>query len=518
MLYFSQTILKNIDFRDKIFAAVSVPPEARRRTTRVGFTRIYSSILATVFFLKISIIIAAAGIVLVFHPGLPFAAQGDETGIISVAKLNFRPQPSRKGVPLQTLHKGTKVEILKHLEGWLEVLHEGRIGYIRDREQYVRIVRKRTETEDNCNASDNKIESFKQQAEDISRKIEKSKSEVLVFTRKEAAIINSLNETDLSLNNARKRVSSIKLELADLEKEIKDSTQVTTELVKKIEISENYASGRLVAFYKLNWLGRMHVLASAESIYEFFQREKAMERILAYDENILKNLAENKAGLEKLLDSLNSQKMAKLSLEADLKKQIRSTSYQQAKRSELLEDIRNKRSLEMAALESLNESAQALDKTMQSLSIESDRIKKAVNRSPTPFISRKGLLQMPVHGKITCLFGPYKDTKFNVMNFRSGIDIRADRGEPVQAVGVGKVLYSSWFKGYGNMIIIDHGNNYYTVYAHVEELFKAKGDAVETGEVIATVGDTGSRIGPKLYFEVRHHGKPVDPLQWIKKG
>ena len=68
------------------------------------------------------------------------------------------------------------------------------------------------------------------------------------------------------------------------------------------------------------------------------------------------------------------------------------------------------------------------------------------------------------------------------------------------------------------MIIIDHGKNYYTVYAHLEEVFKAKGDDVESGEVIATVGDTGSLTGAKLYFEVRHHGKPVNPLPWFKKG
>ena len=68
------------------------------------------------------------------------------------------------------------------------------------------------------------------------------------------------------------------------------------------------------------------------------------------------------------------------------------------------------------------------------------------------------------------------------------------------------------------MIIIDHGKNYYTVYAHLEETFKSKGDEVEAGEVIATVGDTGSLEGARLYFEVRHHGKPVDPLAWLKKG
>jgi len=68
------------------------------------------------------------------------------------------------------------------------------------------------------------------------------------------------------------------------------------------------------------------------------------------------------------------------------------------------------------------------------------------------------------------------------------------------------------------MIIIDHGKNYYTVYAHLEETFKSKGDMVEKEEVIATAGDAGSLSGPGLYFEVRHHGKPIDPLEWIRKG
>ena len=68
------------------------------------------------------------------------------------------------------------------------------------------------------------------------------------------------------------------------------------------------------------------------------------------------------------------------------------------------------------------------------------------------------------------------------------------------------------------MIIIDHGDNYYTVYAHAEELFSAKGDRVEAGQVVATVGDSGSMIGPNLHFEIRHHGKPINPLEWIKKG
>ena len=125
---------------------------------------------------------------------------------------------------------------------------------------------------------------------------------------------------------------------------------------------------------------------------------------------------------------------------------------------------------------------------------------------------------MPVKGTIINLFGLYKNKKFNVVNFRSGIDIKAERGEPIRAVWDGKILYSEWFKGYGNLIIIDHGDNYYTLYANADECFTKKADIIEQGEVVATVGDTGAMTGPILHFEIRHHGKPVDPLQWIAKG
>ena len=124
---------------------------------------------------------------------------------------------------------------------------------------------------------------------------------------------------------------------------------------------------------------------------------------------------------------------------------------------------------------------------------------------------------MPVKGKILSAFGPYKNRQFNVINFRNGIDIQAERGEPVRAVCKGKVVFAAWFKGYGNMIIIEHGNCFHTVYANIEELFKKVGQGVQTGEVVATVGDTGSETGSKLYFEIRKDRKPVDPLKWIDR-
>lgn len=468
--------------------------------------------------LKIKIFVLA-GIILMLPPAGVFGAQSYEIGVITKNNLNLRPEPKMMNRPLKMLKKGTKVRIIEHLDGWLRIEHEDQVGYIRDRDEYVRIISVDALTEKKITGDLNRdIEQFKKEAENIGKKIEKGKADVLTSTREEASIAGSLNDIDLVLNKVRKRSSVFKSELMALDKKITETTNASKDLMRRINAGEDYASKRLVALYKMNWLGRINILAATQSIYELIQDKKAMERILAYDENIRRNLLEDKAKLQQLLVRLNDQKMEKLSIKAKLQKQIAINSQERAKRAELLEDIRNKKSLEMAVLEYLNQAANDLDQAVKSLSSAPDPAKQINISQKSLFVSLKGLLNMPAKGKIVSFYGPYQNAKFNVVNFRSGIEIKADRGEPIRTVCDGQIIYADWFKGYGNMIIINHGDNYYTVYAHAEELFMSKGDTVEMGEVVATVGDSGSMIGPSLHFEVRHHGKPVDPLQWIKKG
>ena len=359
------------------------------------------------------------------------------------------------------------------------------------------------------------IENFEKKAANINRKIAKQKAELKTFTIKEKNILTGLNDADFALNKARKSVSAIKKEITGIEKKIHEISESYIDLTEKIKTSEKYISKRLVALYKLLWLGKIQVFASAESMSEIFQRENALERILAHDKERQKKLIENKAKVKNLLGIMNNKKKEKISLAQELIEQINIISLEKEKRSKLLVGIRNKKSLGIAAIESLKNSANELDQTMKALSIEFKQFKQVEKIKTKDFTSFKGLLNMPVKGKIISSFGHYKNTKFNVKNFRSGIDIKADMGEPIHALYDGMIIYSSWFKGYGNMIVIAHGEKYYSVYAHIEELFKTKGDKVEQDEVIATVGDTGSMAGSGLYFELRHHGKPVNPLGWL---
>ncbi len=362
------------------------------------------------------------------------------------------------------------------------------------------------------------IDSLHQRKTHIIRKIEKGRQDVAVFTRRESDIIKRLNLVELRLNTSRKRAADLKREIEKLDHMIGEVTTAAENLRKQIQANEEYVSRRLVAFYKMGRLGKFHLLASAESMNEFIQRKAALERILTYDEKIRWDLVKNQTELKKTLKRLDAHKALKNVRVAEYQKQTGLMSLELSTRTKLLADIRKQKALELAAIDALTQAADKLERRIKLLTTEKSEVVPDKNASQLSFSAHKGLLIMPVNGNIINLFGPYKNSKYNIINFRSGIDIRTDPGEPVRSVFKGKVIYSDWFKGYGNMIIVDHGNSYYTVYAHMEETFKSKGDEVDAGEVIATVGDTGSMTGAKLYFEVRHHGKPMNPLKWLKKG
>ena len=193
--------------------------------------------------------------------------------------------------------------------------------------------------------------------------------------------------------------------------------------------------------------------------------------------------------------------------------QLSSIEKKREERSVILKDIRRKKSLRAAAMASLKNAAQQLSRYMKTMEAVPE-----VNEHGDQFKTLYGTLKMPVKGIIISKFGSEKNGDYNSFTFKSGIDIKVERGEPVKSVFKGNVAYANWLNGYGNLIIINHGDSYYTLYAHVEEMFKKRGDLVETGEVIATAGDTGSINGLCLHFEIRHHDRPVDPLKWLKKG
>ncbi len=129
------------------------------------------------------------------------------------------------------------------------------------------------------------------------------------------------------------------------------------------------------------------------------------------------------------------------------------------------------------------------------------------------FARLRGKLALPVAGEILHKFGQSRDGGGPAWK---GLFIRARQGQEVRAVGSGQVAFADWLRGFGNLLIVDHGDGYLSLYSNNESLYKQPGEPVRAGDVVAAVGATGGQDEPGLYFELRHQGKPFDPLAWVR--
>jgi septal ring factor EnvC (AmiA/AmiB activator) len=128
------------------------------------------------------------------------------------------------------------------------------------------------------------------------------------------------------------------------------------------------------------------------------------------------------------------------------------------------------------------------------------------------FSSLRGKLRLPVRGELTRRYGAPRGASGIEAK---GVFIRAPQGEPVRAVARGQVVYADWMRGYGNLMIVDHGENYLSIYANADSLLKQVGDRVHPGEPLAIAGASGGNEETGLYFELRHLGRAFDPLGWV---
>lgn len=449
--------------------------------------------------------------------------QADSIGVVSATALQLRSAPSSSAPAIETLPNGTQVRVLHSKKNWLKIEHEGKTGFVS--REYIKYKRVKAEPATAVPA----LDALTRKARQVESKLGRKEKEVETFSEQEAKIIGTLDQIESNLNAAEKKAAALEKDVSILTTELKKTEASFAALIKELNDLEAYASRRLTSFYKLSRLGTLPLMVSSESLFELLARKKSLQSLLAHDESVWKTLILKRTAVNEAKKELQLKRQTHQAKAEELKSQIGSLSRRRAERTALLAGIKGKKALALAAIASLKEAAVALDRQILEASrkppepppesrtaTETPRTAEppAKSRAPDQF---KGLLNMPVNGTITSFFGPYPLPHGNGKGFKSGIDIQAPIGEPIRAVKGGITLYAGWFKGYGNMVILDHGDNYCTVYTHAQELFKTKGEAATPGEVIGTVGDTCSLDGPKLHFQIRHHGKPIDPLNWLEK-
>jgi septal ring factor EnvC (AmiA/AmiB activator) len=429
------------------------------------------------------------------------AGAAEREAVVRVARLNLRPQPSVEGKPIYTLRKGDRLIVLESSDNWLKVDFDDLVGYVRNHPRYI----------DTTLALD-RTQSEKQA---VNQALQEHRRYLKEMAGQENRLVARLESLAQAINRHRRQIAALKKELAALDRKIARAEAESRRLDARIDRNTRDVSHRLVALYKLNRLGTANMLASAGSVNEMVRRRNALEFILTADERQRRQLVDDLDRWNGLRRELESHRRSQRELQSTQRASLDRLHHEKVQRALLLRETRNMQALKQAALADLQASARELDQTIDALSRSSVVDEARAQATPGSFGRLRGLLKRPVKGKIINFFGPFKNTRYNVTNYRSGVDIRSDRGEPIRSVSEGRIIYADWFKSYGNMMIIDHGHSYCTLYAHLEEMFKQKGESVGSGEVIATVGESGALSGPGLYFEVRHRGKPEDPQLWL---
>ncbi len=174
-----------------------------------------------------------------------------------------------------------------------------------------------------------------------------------------------------------------------------------------------------------------------------------------------------------------------------------------------------RRSLDFKALEAISRAGAARDDSGPE-GRRSSLHRRPIEAPPPAFSGQQGLLGFPLTGEHEFFsVGKIGPDSENILH-NGGLFVRAPQGEPIRSIFRGSVIFAEWLKDYGLVMIIDHGEHYCSLIAHADQLLKGVNDTVESGEVVATVGKTGAIKVPGLYFEIRHHGAPVDPLEWLK--
>jgi septal ring factor EnvC (AmiA/AmiB activator)/cell division protein FtsX len=355
--------------------------------------------------------------------------------------------------------------------------------------------------------------SVERDLEGIKKKIEKEKQGISRARKQEGSLLQSLEKIENQLERktgelkeANSNLKSIGSELQELEGQariIESSVQKRRELFKE----------RAVALYRWHRGGSPFMIFSGDgALGEFQRRRRYLESALAFDRDLIAQLSEEVRVQERLREDL-AHKREELDSErkkiAGARESIRREGN---KKKILLASVRQEKESRTRALKELEQAALRLERMIDELS------RRALSRpSGVGLGALYGKLDWPVKGALLNGYGKTRHREFAAEVFRNGIDIGASVGQAVKCVEKGTVAFADRFSGYGNMIIVDHGERYYTVYAHLSEMLKKKGDSVKRGETVGLAGDSDSLAGAKLYFELRKDGRAVDPLPWFKK-
>jgi murein hydrolase activator len=329
---------------------------------------------------------------------------------------------------------------------------------------------------------------FSQQADSLLSRLEALDVEIVEVQRSQRRFTQRERDAMAELEAARQGMSDADARIAEL----------------KVQLD-----ARLVALYKFSVTGGMPALYSERDFQSSLRLRDGLGQVLSTDAKLFAQYRQARRDWQARSEQAETavQDINVTRQESGSRRELeRQKRIEKRNMVELLR-VRARRQEQLA--DELREAAGRLEQQVAGVSPQS---------APKGGGLQKGTLLAPVAGSIKTRFGIQVDPQFNTRIRSGGVEFGAPRGADVRAVAPGRVVYADWYRGYGQVVIIDHGDDSVTVSGYLDEVAVAVDTRVQRGQVIGKVGDTGSISEPALYFELRRKGKPVDPRPWFESG
>lgn len=375
---------------------------------------------------------------------------------------------------------------------------------------------------------DAEIKQQEKEFQKIQKQMQQNSSKLAETKRKEKNVKEQLNILSQKITVTQQRVNIVTLKISKVRNNIEVLTDNIRTANKNIDTASGVLKKRLVNIYKYGGVAEFNLLISSQGAEDALANAYLLGRIAEQDKKLINELREQKHRLLITQEELKREHLRLRSQGDDLRVQNRNLKSAADERNVILSRVQKDKAVFMAQQEILMKASQELNGTIKRLLAEKKRIRdeqrrlaalknKKESKPYTPTVYYKGgRLAWPVHGTINSQFGTRVHPVFHTKITHTGLDIGAPKGTPVKAADAGEVLYTGWMRGYGQVVIIDHGANLTTVYAHLSKIETTEDAKVSRDTVIGRVGSTGVTTGNHLHFEVRVNGNAVNPMSYLQ--
>lgn len=350
------------------------------------------------------------------------------------------------------------------------------------------------------------IEDPRQELEKTQEKIRAIQARIDALENQEKGVLNRIDAYDEKISLTKRLIRELETAQQLKENEISSVIRRINETQNKINTRRTDLEKLLVNLYKMKRIYPLEVILSERSIARVYQKSIYM-RIVADD---YKSQIQEFNNLKKALQ-LQQKQLVSATMELSRLKKQRETEdtnlhYSQSLERKILTKVRTEKQESKVLEDELRAAAAKLEKIITDL--EKRRRERKLAPGTHYLEIMKGKLPWPYYGEVSAYFGSKENLKYNTKVRNTGIDIKCPADADIKAIAPGRVVYADRFMGYGNMIILDHGEGYYSVYSNLSEMLCSVRMDVGQVEVIGKSKDI-------LHFELRSEGKPVDPLLWL---